>query len=272
MDTTEVTNAAFSKFVDATGYITTAERPLDRPQLEQQLPPGTPRPADSMLAPGSIVFSATENQVALDDYTQWWIWVKGADWKHPQGPGSNIKGKDDYPVVHVSWHDAMAYCRWSGKRLPTEAEWEWAAKGGLEGNDYPWGNSPIDSGMVKANTWQGNFPYQNTLRDQYYGSAPVGSFAPNGCKLYDLSGNVWEWCADYYEERYTVENTECMVNPKGPSQSHDPDEPLVPKRVIRGGSFLCNDSYCSGFRVSRRMKAAEDGGMEHTGFRCVQDN
>lgn len=273
MDATEVTNAQFREFVEATGYVTTAERKPDWEELKKQLPPGTPRPPEELLVASSLVFTAPAYQVQLNNVAQWWSWVQGADWRHPEGPGSSIEGKDEYPVVHVSWDDAMAYAKWAGKRLPTEAEWEWAARGGLEEKTYPWGDEHVDAGKPKANSWQGRFPDKNTLKDQYYDAAPVKSFPANGYGLYDMAGNVWEWCSDWYRHDYykTVSRKEGVKNPQGPDSSFDPDEPLVPKRVQRGGSFLCHDSYCSSYRVSARMKSSQDTGLSHAGFRCVKD-
>lgn len=273
MDATEVTNEQFAAFVNATGYITTAEKDVNWEEVKKQLPEGTATPADSMLKAACLVFVQTSSEVNLRDYSQWWEWKHGANWKHPKGPESNIVGKEKFPVVHISWDDAMAYCKWAGKRLPTEAEWEYASRGGLKNNIYTWGNANIDSGNPKCNYWQGIFPFKNDIKDGFAGAAPVKSFAANNYGLFDMSGNVWEWTADLYHHDYysEFENIKIADNPKGPSTSYDPDEPWVPKRVMRGGSFLCNESYCSGYRVAARMKTSADSGMEHLGFRCVAD-
>jgi formylglycine-generating enzyme len=273
MDETEVTNRQFTAFVEATGYVTTAELKPDWQELKKDLPPGTPKPDESMLVPASMVFIQADRPVNLNDYGQWWEWRPGADWRHPHGKGSDLKDMDDFPVVHISWFDAMAYCKWAGKRLPTEAEWEWASRGGLADNIYPWGNEGVNAGKPKTNSWEGSFPYLNTKQDGYLYAAPVKSYLPNGYGLYDMAGNVWEWCSDWYRADYyeTVNTSAGISNPPGPADSYDPDEPYARKKSIRGGSFLCNDSYCSGYRAARRMKTTPDSGMEHLGFRCVKD-
>ena len=272
MDETEVTNRQFKAFVEATGYVTVAERAIDWEDMQAQLPAGTPRPPDSMLVAGSLVFKQTKGAVDLRDYSQWWAWTPGASWQHPEGIDSSMESKIDHPVVHIAWEDAQAYAQWSGKRLPTEAEWEWASMGGLDRAKYPWGDTPVGSAYDKANFWQGKFPYHNYLLDGYAQTAPVKSFPPNGYGLYDMAGNVWEWCTDKYDANsYSRDHRKgVLTDPQGAAQYHDPSEPLMKKHVLRGGSFLCNDSYCSGYRVSRRMASSRDSGFNHVGFRCVK--
>ena len=272
-DIHEVTNSQFSAFVRATNYKTVAERQIDWDIIKKQLPKNTPKPNSDLLQPGSMVFVSSKDIYNLSDISQWWRWIKGADWQHPYGPESNIKGKGQEPVVHICYHDALAYAKWCGKRLPTEAEWEWAARGGLKDKVYPWGNLSVEKGTPKCNYWTGVFPTKNTKEDGFEGVAPVMQYEPNGYGLYDMAGNVWEICEDWYDENYysSLNLTEIQDNPQGPQTWNYPMEPMDPKRVIRGGSFLCNDSYCSSYRVSARMPYSQDTGMSHTGFRCVKD-
>jgi formylglycine-generating enzyme required for sulfatase activity len=272
IDRNPVTNADFHKFVEATGYLTTAERKPDWEELKNQLPPGTPKPPEELLVPGSLVFTPPQRPVPLDQLANWWSWTPGASWQHPMGPGSTIKGLEQYPVVHISWDDAAAYAQWAGKRLPTEAEWEYAARGGLEAQRFAWGNEFRPKGRHMANTFQGEFPYLAQAEDGYAGTSPVGSFPPNGYGLFDMAGNVWQWTADWYRLDTFAEQASQghCENPRGPHNSFDPREPHAPKRVIKGGSYLCHVSYCESYRPSARRGTPPDTGSSHVGFRLVK--
>nr|WP_229215311.1 formylglycine-generating enzyme family protein [Dyadobacter bucti] len=261
MDEHEVTNAEYAAFVKATNYKTVAERPLNPADY-----PGVP--ADK-LVPGSAVFTPTKTQVSLDNPLQWWNYVPGADWSHPEGPASSIKGRENYPAIHISYEDAAAYAKWAGKRLPTEAEWEFAAQGGKGNHTYYWGDQLKPGNKWVANIYQGNFPDKNTNEDGYTGAAPVKSFPPNPYGLYDMDGNVWEWCEDLYRPDYYTKSPK--DNPKGPSDSYDPDELGAVKRVQRGGSFLCSDDYCIRYKAGSRGKGEVTSGSNNLGFRCVKD-
>lgn len=268
MDETEVTNAIFKKFVEETGYITVAERKMALENLDGHLQSQKIISDNGILEPGSLVFEPSNGLQYLNDPSVWWKWVKGASWKHPEGPESDILEKMDHPVVHVAWEDAMAFSRWAGKRLPSEAEWEWAARGGLKNKIYPWGNQPVNEGFPRANFYQGRFPFHDIVLDGFAGTAPVKSFPPNGYGLFDMAGNVWEWCLDWYDHSYYhYRNT----SKEGPLRSYDLIFPGLPQKVVRGGSFLCAENYCSGYRNAKRMKVSPDTGLNHTGFRCVKD-
>jgi formylglycine-generating enzyme required for sulfatase activity len=265
MDKTDVTNAQFAEFVKATGYLTVAER--------------TPRPEDYPNAPpenlvaGGVVFSPPDHPVPLDNHFQWWSYVKGANWRHPSGPKTNIIGKDNYPVVQIAYEDARAYAKWAGKRLPSEAEWEFAARGGSAGKPFVWGNDfrPHDKWM--ANTFQGHFPYKNTAADGFVETSPVAHYPANPYGLYDMAGNVWQWTSDWYRPDYYRQLASLGVvarNPQGPDTPYDPAEPTERKKVHRGGSYLCTDQYCSRYIVGTRGKGEVTTGTNHLGFRCVQ--
>jgi formylglycine-generating enzyme required for sulfatase activity len=266
MDVHAVTNAAFARFVAATGHVTLAERPAD--------PALYPGAKPELLAPSSVVFQKPSGPVDLRDPYQWWTYVPGADWRHPRGPESSIEGLHDHPVVHVAYEDAAAFAAWAGKELPTEAEWEHAARGGLDGAEYTWGDEPAPGGKAMANTWQGRFPYENLVEDGYEHTAPVGSFTANGYGLYDMAGNVWEWTTDFFQPHHALSFACCAVaDPHGglAEASIDPRTPLIriPRRVMKGGSYLCAPSYCHRYRPAARMAQPVDTSTCHLGFRCI---
>jgi hypothetical protein len=282
MDTTHVTNDQFAGFVKATAYRTTAEKAPDWETLKVQLPAGTPRPPASALVPGAMVFTGTSRPVRLDDYSQWWAYVPGANWQHPFGPDSNIDGKGDHPVVQVSYEDALAYARWAGKRLPSEAEWEFAARGGLDQATYAWGDQFEPDGKMLANIWDVKakpFPVISAKAGGATGTTPVATFPQNGYGLFDMTGNAWQWVADWYRADYFTQQASTagkrpITDPQGPQDAFDPADPGVPpnapKRVIRGGSFLCNEDYCMSYRPSARRGSDPFNPMSHIGFRLAK--
>jgi len=271
MDISPVTNKEFKNFVKETGYITTAERDVNWGELAKQLPPGTDKPHDSLLKAGSLIFSKTKKPITdFGDFSQWWKWKIGANWKKPRGD-NDISGKDNYPVVHISYEDALAYCKWADKRLPTEAEWEYAARANRDDAIYYWGNDH-DSLKYKANTWEGQFPFENSKIDGYENLAPIKSFPANDFGLYGMSGNVWEWTSDWYNVNYykdLLEDKAACHNPKGATHAFNPNNIYAQEKVIKGGSFLCNINYCISYRISAKMSSTPDTSLEHLGFRTV---
>ena len=270
MDINEVTNRQFKEFVEATGYITLPERKPELRSIQKGSGLEDIEILEEFNKPGSICSRPLKSFADIDREKgaySWWQYIPGADWRHPEGPDSNIDDRMDHPVVHVSWIDAKEYCKWRGATLPTEAQWEYAARAGEDGNFYPWGNERTPDGNWKQNIWQGTFPIKDTAQDGFDSTSPVRSFEANAFGLFDMSGNVWEWCDDYYQPDYY--SVSPFHNPPGPETSFDPQEPGIVKRVQRGGSFMCSDEYCVGYRVSARMKGEEDTGAFHTGFRCV---
>ena len=266
MDRCAVTNAQFRDFTDVTGYVTLAERPANAADYPGAKP--------EMLVPSSVMFQKPPRRVDLSNHYNWWGYVAGANWRHPRGPGSSLQGFWQHPVVHVAFEDAEAYAAWAGKELPTEAEWEFAARGGLDAAEYAWGDEFTPGGRHMANTWQGEFPWQNLIEDGHEWTAPVGSFPPNGYGLHEMTGNVWEWTTDWYQEHARIKKACCTLeNPRGgdPEQSHDPRTPAVriPRKVMKGGSYLCAPNYCRRYRPAARMPQAVDTSTCHLGFRCI---
>ena len=271
MDIHEVTNAQFARFVKETGYKTIAERSIEWEEMKKQLPAGTPKPHDTIMQPGSLVFKKPSVPVTnLNDFSQWWEWTIGANWKQPRGPGSSIAGMETMPVVHIAYEDAIAYCNWAGRQLPTEAQWEYAARGEQKGALFSWGSDATKLSLM-ANTWDGEFPLQNNAMDGYENKAPVMSYPSNSFGLYDMAGNVWEWTQDWYNSNYYQEIAQKRIslNPEGAATAYNASNPYAIEKIIKGGSFLCNASYCASYRISSRMATSTDSSLEHVGFRTV---
>lgn len=268
IDVHTVTNSQFERFVKATGYVTVAERLLDPDQFPGAKP--------TLLKPGSMVFKGSRCPVDLRDISQWWAYVPGANWRHPKGPGSSLDGLENHPVVHVCFEDVESYATWAGKALPTEAEWEFAARGGLEAAEFVWGSEFTPNGKHMANTWQGEFPWRDLGIDGFAGTSPVGSFPANGYGLFDMAGNVWNWTCDWYSAHHPADAAKpcCVpVNPRGATQEHSyspsQQQSRIPRKVLKGGSFLCAPGYCRRYRPAARHAQMVDTGMSHIGFRCV---
>ncbi|MGA7778039.1 MAG: formylglycine-generating enzyme family protein [Paraburkholderia sp.] len=268
IDRYTVTNADFQRFVDATGHVSLAERPAN--------PADYPGAKPEMLAPASVTFAKAARRVSLKDHYNWWVYTPGADWRHPRGPTSSLEGLENHPVVHVAFEDVQAYAKWAGKEIPTEAEWEFAARGGLDGAEYVLGDELMPDGKSVMNTWQGEFPWQNLLEDGYEWTAPVGSFPPNGYGLYDMTGNVWEWTVDWYQDHGKSSSRPCCTvdSPRGGTAEGSVDPRLagikIPRKVMKGGSFLCAPNYCRRYRPAARMPQPIDTSICHLGFRCIR--
>jgi formylglycine-generating enzyme required for sulfatase activity len=274
MDEHEVTIGEFAEFVKETGYKTVAEQDIDWEELKKQVPAGTPKPNENLLKAGALIFNYIEKNISNDNLGNWWTFTTGVNWKNPNGKNLTLEKIKNWPVTQISWYDALAYAKWCGKRLPTEAEFEYAMRGGKKNKMYPWGNQKLSENLKRGNFLQGDFPYVNTAEDGFEYTAPIKQFPPNSYGLYDISGNVWEWTSDWYSPVYYEElknSGKVAVNPTGPNKSVEVYNRQAVNKSVKGGSFLCNDSWCSGYRNARRMRLSPDTGMQHLGFRLVRD-